>query len=155
MNVQLAWALVHFLWQGLAIAGILLIALQLLRTAEMRYQACAAALALMALAPVATFLWLTPHTAQLAGTRGLVLDTADLPALGTTQTNWLESHATWLLTLWLAGACLLLIRSLAAWLRARRRELRAVRAPARRSAERRSCLPRRQSRLTGKRRNPA
>ncbi|MGO9243058.1 MAG: M56 family metallopeptidase [Bryobacteraceae bacterium] len=120
MNVQLAWALVHFLWQGLAIAGILLIALQLLRTAEMRYQACAAALALMALAPVATFLWLTPHTAQLAGTRGLVLDTADLPALGTTQTNWLESHATWLLTLWLAGACLLLIRSLAAWLRARR-----------------------------------
>ena len=120
MNVQLAWALVHFLWQGLAIAGILLIVLQLLRTAESRYQACAAALALMALAPVATFMWLAPHTTKLAGAPGMALDTADLPALGTTQTNWLESHATWLLTLWLAGACLLLIRSVAAWLRARR-----------------------------------
>ena len=120
MNVQLAWALVHFLWQGLAIAGILLIALQLLRTAEMRYQACAGALALMALAPVATFIWLAPHTTQLTGTHDLVLDTADLPALGVARPNWLEGHASWLLTVWLAGACLLLIRAVAAWLRARR-----------------------------------
>ena len=99
MNVQLAWALVHFLWQGLAIASILWIALQLSSNAAARYRACAVALALMALAPVATFLWLTPHIATLSGTRDLVLDTADLPSLGTGQTGWLESHATWLLTL--------------------------------------------------------
>ena len=120
MNVQLAWALVHFLWQGLAIASILWIVLQLSSNAAARYRACAVALALMALAPVATFLWLTPHIATLSGTRDLVLDTADLPSLGTGQTGWLESHATWLLTLWLAGACLLLIKAVAAWLRARR-----------------------------------
>ncbi|MGD0578685.1 MAG: M56 family metallopeptidase, partial [Bryobacteraceae bacterium] len=120
MSVQLAWALVHFLWQGLVIAAILWIALQLLREAAARYKACAAALALMALAPVATFLWLTPHTTKLGGTPGLILDSADLPALGPVQTSWLESHATWLLTLWLAGVCLLLMRAVAAWLRARR-----------------------------------
>ena len=120
MNVQLAWALVHFLWQGLAIAAILLIVLQLLNNATTRYKACAGALALMALAPMATFLWLTPHTTALSGTPGLVLDTADLPALGAAPSSWFESHATWLLTLWLIGACLLLVRAVAAWLRARR-----------------------------------
>jgi bla regulator protein BlaR1 len=120
MNIQLAWALVHFLWQGLAIAAILWIVLQLSSNASARYKVCAVALALMALAPVATFLWLTPHITKLSGMRGLVLDTADLPSLATVQTGWLESHATWLLSLWLAGACLLLVRAVAAWLRARR-----------------------------------
>ena len=120
MNVQLAWALVHFLWQGLAIAFILWIILKLSRKASARYRACAVALALMALAPVATFVWLTPHITTLSGTRDLVLDTADLPSLATVQTGWFESHATWLLSLWLAGACLLLIKAVAAWLRARR-----------------------------------
>jgi beta-lactamase regulating signal transducer with metallopeptidase domain len=120
MNVQLAWALVHFLWQGLAIAAILWIILQLSSKVSTRYKACAGALTLMALAPVATFLWLTPHTTKLSGTPGLVLDTADLQALAMVQTSWFESHATWLLTLWLIGTCLLLVRTVAAWLRARR-----------------------------------
>src|SRR5271157_4390011 len=139
MKVQLAWALVHFLWQGLAIAGILWITLQLLRDAEARYKACAAALALMALAPLATFLWLVPHTIKLAGTRGIALDTADLSTLASAPTNWLESHTTWLLTLWLTGACLLLVRAVAAWLRARRlvtRELVPLPAEIGRSADR-------------------
>ena len=139
MNVQLAWALVHFLWQGLAITSILWIVLQLSSHAAARYRACAVALALMALAPVATFLWLTPHIATLSGTRDLVLDTADLPSLGTGQTGWLESHATWLLTLWLAGACLLLIKAVAAWLRARRlvtRQLAPLPSEISRAAER-------------------
>ena len=139
MNVQLAWALVHFLWQGLAIAVIVWITLQLLSKASSRYKACAGALALMALAPVATFLWLTPHITKLSGTRDPVLDTADLPSLATVQTSWLESHATWLLTLWLAGACLLLIKAVAAWLRARRlvtRQLAPLPADISRAAER-------------------
>jgi GWxTD domain-containing protein len=53
--------------------------------------------------------------------------------------SWFESQATWLLTLWLIGACLLLTRSVAAWLRARRlvsRQLTPLPAEISRAAER-------------------
>jgi beta-lactamase regulating signal transducer with metallopeptidase domain len=53
----LGWTLVHFLWQGLAIAVWLMICLRVLRagSANQRYLADCAALAAMVLAPVITF----------------------------------------------------------------------------------------------------
>src|SRR5690242_19144719 len=53
----LGWTLVHFLWQGLAIAAWLMLCLRLLRSgsANQRYLAGCAALAAMVLAPVITF----------------------------------------------------------------------------------------------------
>ena len=59
---RLGWTLLHFLWQGAAVAAVLLVALWLLRrrSAQARYAACCAALAAMAGLPVATFLLTIP-----------------------------------------------------------------------------------------------
>ncbi|HKV27622.1 MAG TPA: M56 family metallopeptidase, partial [Candidatus Acidoferrales bacterium] len=55
----LGWALVHFLWQGLALAALLSVALAVCRRASTRYVAAVVTLALMVAAPVVTFfvLW--------------------------------------------------------------------------------------------------
>ncbi len=119
MRFQIAQALAHFLWQGAAVAILLWVALQFLSGPKARYNACAAALALMCAAPVATFLWLAPRALPLPGARGIVLDTA-LPVTANPGVNWFEANAAWLFSLWLAGALILLARSAVAWWRARR-----------------------------------
>ena len=119
MSFQVAQALAHFLWQGIAIAAVLFVLLHLLRDASARYNACAGALALMCASPVATFFYLTPHAPPAGGVRGMVLDTA-LPSSGTLATSWFEANATRLFWLWLAGALFLLVRAALAWWRARR-----------------------------------
>ena len=52
----LGLALVHFIWQGAAIAILAFAALSLTRTSTIRYLFCVCALALMLAAPLATFL---------------------------------------------------------------------------------------------------
>ncbi|HEV2222781.1 MAG TPA: hypothetical protein VGR84_07240, partial [Candidatus Acidoferrales bacterium] len=61
---SLGWALVHFLWQGLALAALLSVAMTLCRKASSRYVAALVTLLLMVAAPVVTFfvLW---HDASL------------------------------------------------------------------------------------------
>lgn len=119
MRFQIAEALAHFLWQGLAIAAILFLLLHFLRTASGRYNACAGALALMCASPVATYFYLAPQASSLGGARGMVLDTA-LASTGSAPGTWLETHATGLFWLWLSGAMFLLVRAALAWWRARR-----------------------------------
>ena len=55
----LGWALVHFLWQGLALAALLSVAMTVCRKASTRYVAAVVTLLLMVAAPVVTFfvLW--------------------------------------------------------------------------------------------------
>ena len=55
---KLGWTLLHFVWQGAAVALLLALLLRILRgsTANLRYIISCAALALMILAPVATIL---------------------------------------------------------------------------------------------------
>src|SRR5688572_27895481 len=62
--VRLGWTLLHFLWQGAAVAVILAILLQLARSAKptVRYALSCAALVSMALCPVATFSLAAPTT---------------------------------------------------------------------------------------------
>ena len=62
------WALVHFLWQGLAIAALLAATFRLLRRspANHRYLAGCLALLLMALAPLITFRLVMPHSEPLS-----------------------------------------------------------------------------------------
>ena len=55
----LAWALVHFVWQGTAIGLAAFVALRATRPASARYAIGVGALALMLAAPVATFLLLS------------------------------------------------------------------------------------------------
>lgn len=56
----LGWSLVHFVWQGVVLALVLTVVLRLLRckSAQTRYVAGCAALALMAACPLATIGWL-------------------------------------------------------------------------------------------------
>jgi len=140
MRFQVAEALAHFLWQGLAIAAILFILLHILRSANARYNACAGALALMCASPVATFYYLAPHVSVLGGTRGIVLDTA-LATTGSVPASWFEANATRLFWLWLGGALFLLVRAALSWRKARRVVTRGfeplverLEAPARRLA---------------------
>lgn len=118
MSFQIAQALAHFLWQGVAIAAVLLLLLHVLRAASARYNACAVALALMCASPVATFLYLASRATALPGTHGMILSTA-LPSTATVPASWFEENATRLFYLWLTGALFLLVRAAWAWWRAR------------------------------------
>ena len=59
----LVWSLVHFLWQGLLLANVLLLLLLTFRrrSANVRYVAACGALLTMAVCPLATFAWLWVH----------------------------------------------------------------------------------------------
>ena len=56
------WALIHFLWQGAVIAGVLAVLLVMLRRAasDVKYIVCCLSLLLMAIGPLVTTAWLTP-----------------------------------------------------------------------------------------------
>lgn len=54
----LGWALVHFLWQGLAVAALASVALAFSRNARTRYAVAVGSLILMVAAPIGTFLYL-------------------------------------------------------------------------------------------------
>src|SRR6266498_3812638 len=62
---SLGWALVHFLWQGTALAAMAAAAMALCRRPSARYAVGIVALALMMLAPVATYFFF--HTQQSSG----------------------------------------------------------------------------------------
>jgi beta-lactamase regulating signal transducer with metallopeptidase domain len=53
----LGWALLHFLWQGTALAALAAVAMHLCRKASVRYTVAVGVLALMLAAPLATFLF--------------------------------------------------------------------------------------------------
>jgi beta-lactamase regulating signal transducer with metallopeptidase domain len=56
---SLGWTLLHFLWQGTAVAALAAVLMTLCRRASARYVLAVGALTLMLAAPVATFLFLT------------------------------------------------------------------------------------------------
>lgn len=66
---RLTWALLHFLWQGFVVAGVMSLLLWWLRSgrAESRYMACLAGLLLMAACPALTFSVLASRTARDGG----------------------------------------------------------------------------------------
>jgi beta-lactamase regulating signal transducer with metallopeptidase domain len=64
----LAWALIHFLWQGLALAALCSALTAMCRTASVRYIIGLATLALMLAAPIVTFFVLQHSAASTAAT---------------------------------------------------------------------------------------
>jgi bla regulator protein blaR1 len=126
----LCLALLHFLWQGLALALLFAAALAVVRRAAARYVLGVAALALMLAAPVATFLVLR-HPATAASTGGYAhaatvwlnenaassaatLRNASHDALDPLSNEFPTLPAnleTWLLEFWLAGVLLFAARA--------------------------------------------
>jgi type II secretory pathway component GspD/PulD (secretin)/beta-lactamase regulating signal transducer with metallopeptidase domain len=147
------WTLVHFLWQGLAIAIVFAAALRLLRhsQANHRYLAGCFALVLMAAAPLITLSLLLPHnSARPAATsmrfEPVPVETAGAPMpMVVSQTPLvvtakpepqpvklsvrLEAFFPWLVAGWITGVCLFSCRLFAGWLqicRLRRRTIQAL-----------------------------
>jgi beta-lactamase regulating signal transducer with metallopeptidase domain len=129
--IALGWALIHFLWQGALIALMLAAANAPLRKARanIRYGVACAAMMLMVIALVVTFVWSASAilTASARGAREDVLQSAPgivarsvplLPAflVETRLMSWIP----WLDCLWLAGVLLIAARSAGGWFAAQR-----------------------------------
>ncbi|HLV87184.1 MAG TPA: M56 family metallopeptidase [Candidatus Sulfotelmatobacter sp.] len=114
------WSLVHFLWQGMALAGLAAIAMSLCRQASSRYSVGVVALVLMLLAPVATF-WAYSHTnvgsfgeqssANLSVGRVTLSAPARMPTPSLTLPPPHQDAFPWLVGAWLIGVMLFGIRS--------------------------------------------
>lgn len=116
----LGLALLHFFWQGTLVAALAGVAMALTRKAAVRYAIAVTCLALMAAAPVATFLWRTSQPIQPVwtvtqdGAARMSSDWAALnppspsrePASGASQTRYL-----WLVQAWFLGVLLLSLRT--------------------------------------------
>lgn len=124
---RLGWTLIHFLWEGAILAGLLALVLWLAagRSPRLRYGLACLALALMAASPVATWLWLghvhpsaRPVPVQVqAGTSGL--PGASKPASASSSEGPRPGiPAVWLpacVALWMVGVALLSLRLAGSW----------------------------------------
>jgi len=117
----LALSLLHFLWQGAALAALAYVLMALCRSAAARYAAGVTTLGLMMAAPVGTFLMLrsqeqvsTRVTSEGAEIRPA--STASLTGLSLAKSTPNQAESTppyflWLVELWFAGVVLLSLRS--------------------------------------------
>jgi TonB family protein len=107
---DLGWTLIHFVWQGLLLAALLYAILLLCRSAIARHNCALATLALMAVAPVATFLSI--HGFANDGGATLPADWAAGPFVSAPlSAPWMSG----LVILWLAGMAALSLRALGGW----------------------------------------
>src|SRR6516164_8609280 len=131
----LALALLHFLWQGAALAAVAYIVMALCRRAATRYAVGVATMILMVSAPVGTFLVL--QAGEQAGTppsevEGVSISAAHTVSFapgaathGSPPEEPTPAYFLWLVEAWFAGVMLLSLRSAGGFLvveRLRRRE---------------------------------
>jgi beta-lactamase regulating signal transducer with metallopeptidase domain len=118
---SLGWALLHFLWQGTAVAALAAAAMALCRRASSRYLLGVSALVLMLLAPLATFLFYSQQHSSVADTAkssALVLTSAQakdqVVASGVAQRSSVAPSLDalpWLVEAWLLGVAFFSLRS--------------------------------------------
>jgi hypothetical protein len=114
---SLGWTLLHFLWQGTAIAALAAVLMTLCRRASARYVLAVGALALMLAAPVATFFFLTnSSTAAPAGSFPVAQmhPRAASNAVATISSGFSRSSLDalpWLVEAWLLGVAFFSLRS--------------------------------------------
>ncbi len=123
---HLGWTLLHFLWEGLLVAAVYACLRSYMAGAspQARYALSLGTLAVLALLPVATFLYLMGTPMAVHTIVGYAAGTHDLGA--PEQTSMLDSLRTllrplvpWTVPAWSAGVALLGFKSLAGWYRAR------------------------------------
>lgn len=118
---SLGWALLHFLWQGTAVAALAAAAMALCRRASSRYLLGVSALVLMLLAPLATFLFYSQQHSSVADTAkssALVLTSVQakdqVVASGAAQRSSVAPSLDalpWLVEAWLLGVAFFSLRS--------------------------------------------
>ncbi len=110
MGSDIGWTLIHFLWQGMLLAGLLYAILPFCRSAITRHNCALATLILMALAPIATFLSIHDFaTSSATALSGSAVTGLLPPASGGAQ--WID----WLVVLWFAGITALSLRAVGGW----------------------------------------
>jgi len=141
---SLGWALLHFLWQGTAVAAVAAAAMALCRRASARYLLGVGALVLMLLAPLATFLYSQQHSGVVQIAKSSPPPAAVWPApkrrdaaSGSAQSSSFARSAIapsldalpWLVEAWLLGVAFFSLRSAGGFLlleRERRKQSTAV-----------------------------
>jgi beta-lactamase regulating signal transducer with metallopeptidase domain len=139
----LAWALLHFLWQGTLLGLLAFAAMRAFgRSSSMKYAIGVIALAAMLATPVATGLYiLQSDSGAAAGAAGASLSehrasntaialSGSSPARPEHSAAWGVDRGVWtfsLLLIWFAGVSALSLRLLRSWIAARRLATRAVR----------------------------
>lgn len=115
----LGWALVHFLWQGTALAALTAVATTLFRRPAARYLIGISGLALMLLAPIVTFFsYTSPQLGPIDVMKRSPLVTAVGPLTSySTQASAAQAVVRpldalpWLVEVWLFGVALFSLRS--------------------------------------------
>jgi len=103
---RMAWSLIHFTWQGTAIAGLTATVLVLCERPATRYALCVCALVAMLAAPVLTFLFLADTgTAIVASGSGVN------SAVGLHRAYHSADILPWLTTAWFFGVTLFGLRA--------------------------------------------
>lgn len=136
----LGWALVHFLWQGLAVGMAAALALMLLRNArpQTRYALACLALALCVALPIASIVrGFHADAAVIALSAGAIMDAPQVATDlgGVPMASWqstLQIRLPWIVAFWSLGAGLLALRMALglAWVnRMRRTHTRAIDRP--------------------------
>lgn len=115
---SLGWALLHFLWQGTALAAVAAAVMALCRRASIRYVVGVGTLLLMLAAPVVTFLVLNqPGMDSVA--RSSIRVASVKPALGAPETSSAKTASSlssrdalpWLVEIWLIGVAFFSVRT--------------------------------------------
>jgi bla regulator protein blaR1 len=137
----LGWTLLHFIWQGAALAALFAVAMAACRSAAARYALAVGALVLMMASPMITFFWLHRETAPAvrSGAQGslpLVRTAAQraiVPATAVTPTAAARgpqpNAMLWLVELWFLGVLVLSLRTAGGLLlieRMRRTEIKPI-----------------------------
>src|SRR5216684_7825026 len=139
--LTLGWTLLHFVWQGAALAAVFAVAMALCRSASARYAVAAGTLVLMMASPVVTFSWILRQTnpAVRPGARGFSL----LPEMQAQNVAVAQSGAPaaesgteqskamlWLVEGWFLGVVILSLRTAGGLFvieKMRRKELKPLR----------------------------
>jgi beta-lactamase regulating signal transducer with metallopeptidase domain len=137
----LGWTLLHFIWQGAALAALFAVAMAACRSAAARYALAVGALVLMMASPVITFVWLQRETipAVRSGAQGslpwagkaaqhaLVAAVSGAPAAASLSAQ--PTAMFWLVELWFLGVLILSLRTAGGLLlieRMRRKEIKPI-----------------------------
>ncbi|HLJ51417.1 MAG TPA: GWxTD domain-containing protein [Bryobacteraceae bacterium] len=124
----LGWTLFHSLWEGIAVAVILGVALTVIHSARLRYIAACVALFAILAAFATTFVLYMPKHGGSDATAVATLNAAPRTAAGDALAHsWRAADLMpWLAPFWCAGVIIFYLRHLAAWMAASRLKRRGV-----------------------------
>ena len=135
----LGWTLLHFIWQGAALAAVFAVAVAAFRSATARYALAVGTLAAMMAAPAITFVWLhgDSNPAVRSGARGTLpwlgkavqQAAVAVPSSAPAAASPTEMGMLWLVELWFLGVLVLSLRTAGGLFlieRMRRKEIQPV-----------------------------